>query len=154
MGQTVNGRIPPAMGAEHYKTYQWTAPLETHWRRGTCEEIECTDFIHGFVVTVDVSNDLGARQYQYLTKIDKDRSPSIQKVEQFMFKFLYKPGTPCMNRGKHRVPIGRDPLFLVRGGDWRGNPRQTPTIIHRNAEEWVEDFAGHQQGLAEMIKRG
>lgn len=152
-GHTMVSRIEPMRGPEHYKTYSMRAPFSTHWRRATCEEYGCHDFLSGFVTTVDVSTDLGAKQFHYL-KNDRDRSPSMQRVGQTLFKFVYGPGNPCMRRAEHRAPLNRPPIYLVAEGDWRGNPRKLPPLIHRTPEDWVDDFATHQNQIVETIKRG
>lgn len=146
--------MPVQLGPEYYQSYTASMPLSSHWRRALCEEVDCSDFLSGFVFTCDISNELGVKQYQYLAKQDKDRSPSIQRVSEHIFKFVYKPGTPCMKRGDHRLPIGKEPIFLVRGGDWRGNPRQIATRRHTSAEFWVEDFAQNQDRITTTIQKG
>lgn len=146
-------RISPNMGPENYKSYTMRAPFETHWRMATCEEYECIDFLNGFAITVDTATELGKKQHYYLTH-DNERSYSLQRVTESLFKFIYKPGNPCVKRADHRVPIGRPPLLLVVGGDWRGNPRGTPTVRHTRVEDWVDDFATHQEGLATLLRRG
>jgi hypothetical protein len=52
------------------------------------------------------------------------------------------------------VRIDKPPLFLVRDGDWRGNPRRTRARQHLNPGNWVEDFATHQQAIADEIEKG
>jgi hypothetical protein len=150
---SVNNRMVSKAGPEHFKTYSQTAPLSTHWKRGTCEEVGCDDLRNGFVTTVNTDSELGRKQFYYLTH-DKDRSYSMQRVGPTLFKFVYKPGNPCMRRASHRVPIGRPSFYLVAEGDWRGNPRRTPPMRHRRAEDWVEDFALHQRTIADAIQRG
>jgi hypothetical protein len=102
---------------------------------------------------VDTGTELGQKQFYYLTH-DTDRKYSMQRVDQTLFKFLYGPGNPCFRRGDHRVPIGRPPFYLVAEGDWRGNPRGTPAFRHRRVEDWVDEFANHQNSIAAAIKRG
>lgn len=147
-------RITPAVGPEHYRSYTISMPLSSHWRLATCEEVDCLQYLQGFVQLVDVSTDLGLRQYEYLAKKDKDRSPIIHRVNMYDFRFVYRPGTPCMRRGDHRLPIGREPLYLVQGGDWRGNPLQIPVRRHKKVDFWVEDFALNQIRISEVQKKG
>lgn len=151
--QMINGRIQPRLGPEYYKTYSWTAPLGSHWRQATCLEYECEDFQTGFVLSIDTSTDLGQKQYFYVTH-DRDRSYTMQRVAPDLYKFVYKPGNECFKRGEHRVPIGRPPFYLVHEGDWRGNPRGTPTLRHRRPEDWIDQFANHNQELSDAVKRG
>lgn len=154
MGQQPRRHVPQ-LGPEFFKTYQWTAPVRTHWRPATCEEFECEDFLKGFVLTVDLSTELGQKQFHYVTH-DKSRKHSMQRVTATLVKFVYGPGNDCFEpkRSTHRVPIGRPPFYLVSGGDWRGNPRGTPRFMHRRPEDWIDDFATHQDKLAEVQQRG
>jgi hypothetical protein len=148
-------RLVSDLGPEHYKTYQMSTPLGTHWRKATCEEVQCNMWVYGGVLTVDLSTELGQRQYHYATH-DRMRSHSMQRVTQTLVKFVYGPGTICFEpvRSSHRIKMDRLPFYLVSGGDWRGNPRGTPRTIHRRPEDWVDDFATHQDKLAETAKRG
>jgi hypothetical protein len=150
----VHNRLEPEGGPQYYKTYRWAAPLETHWRRAHCEEVDCIDFLKGFIMTIDLTTNLGLKQAHYLIKEDKDRHGTVQRTAMYQIKIHYPPGTPCMKRGEHRAPIGRPPLFVVSGGDWRGNPRGTPTRRFNRAEDWIDEFANHQIGVAEKVKRG
>lgn len=62
--------------------------------------------------------------------------------------FRFESGQRCFD--EHRT---RPNQFIKRGGDWRGNPRQE-LLVHRTAADWQEDFAEHQDRLAEGAKRG
>jgi hypothetical protein len=149
-GPRINRKVP-LLDPRHYKSYGITAPLASHWRRATCAEYECADYVHGFVATIDTGTELGQRQFDYLTH-DKERKYSMQRVSLTTFKFVYGPGNRCFKSGEHRVPIGRPPLLLVHDGDWRGNPTGN-VVRHTRVENWVEDFAEHQSVLAERIRR-
>jgi hypothetical protein len=50
--------------------------------------------------------------------------------------------------------VGRPELFIVRGGDYRGNPLGTPTRVHARPEDWVEDFSTHTQAIADRLEKG
>lgn len=153
-GNTMVSRMAPDVGPEHFKTYKAVSPLKSHWRRATCEEIDCPAMKAGFVTTIDFSTELGQRQLYYLTKEDKDRHPIIQRTGKYQVKLVYRPGTPCMERASHRVPLEREPYFLVCGGDWRGNPRRVQTVKHSNGMDWADDFGNHQIKIKELQKRG
>jgi hypothetical protein len=148
-------RIPPRLGPEHFRTYSIDAPLATHWKKATCEEYECDDFLYGFVLTIDPSTDLGQRQLAYV-KQDKSRRGVVQAVGPNLIKVMYGPGNPCFEPKKstHRVPIGRPPFFLVHGGDWRGDPRGIGRLVHRRPEDWVDDFANNQIAISQMVGKG
>ena len=153
-GRATISRLAPDAGPERYKTFTMSSPFESHWRRADCEEVECSDFLHGFVMTVDFSNELGQKQLYYLTKLDKDRRYHLQRTGQWEVKLIYGPGNPCFKRGEHRVQIDREPFYLVCEGDWRGNPRKLPPVVHRRVEDWVDQFANHQEEVSTTIQRG
>lgn len=146
-------RLAPDLGPEYYKTYTMSSPFASHWKPATCEEYECEDFLNGFVLTVDLGTELGQKQYHYVTH-DRDRRHSMQRISDHLIKFVYGPGNPCFRRGDHKVPLDRPPFYLVSGGDWRGNPRGIRRMVHRRPEDWVDDFANHQDSISEAVKRG
>lgn len=141
--------IEPRMGPESYKTYSIVAPLATHFRPATCEEIGCEHYTKGWQVRVEgLSPQMlhaartSGRKYAELT---------AAAGETWL---VFEAGQPCFKRTEHRVPVGRPELFIVRDGDRRGNPRGTRARQHLRPELWQEDFAEHQQGLADAIERG
>jgi hypothetical protein len=140
------------MDPRYYNTYSMRSPLKTHWRSANCEEYECDEFLNGFVVTVDLTTELGQRQAYYLRN-DRSRRCHEQRVSMELIKFVYGPGNRCFRSDEHRVPIGKPAKLLVVGGDWRGNPNQYHRL-HTRLEYWVEDFALNQQRLAEIQRRG
>ena len=143
-------RIQPRLGPEAYKSYSWQQPLHSHFRRVTCAEYRCASFKHGWVTTVDTATELGRRQYDYITH-DRSRSCREERSGTSLVSFTFGPGHEYFAgdpKHEHYRPIGREPLLTVSGGDWRGNPRGARTIVHRNAEDWISDFAEHQDRLA------
>lgn len=134
-GAVTLNRIPPQGDPQHYKTYGALSPLSTHFRNGTCEEADCLAYREGWVTTVDLGTELGQRQARYITH-DKTRRWTLQKVSDRMVKFVFAAGQQCYR--KHRIRIDRPARFLVRGGDWRGNPTGFRRE-HKRAEDWVED---------------
>ncbi len=143
--------IKPLAGPQNYKSYTMRAPLRTHWRPASCEEVDCAAYINGFVTTVDLSTDLGQKQYDYLSH-DKSRSFHMQRVNMTLVKFVYGPGNRCFN-GMHRTAVGRPPRLLVVGGDWRGNPRGD-LRVHKRLEDWVDDSRNHLDKIATLVQRG
>lgn len=151
--QTVRGHIIPASGPESYKTYKALAPLSTHTRPATCEEYGCNDFLNGFTITVNLDTELGKKQFYYLThNPERKAGGTMEQLNQFLVSFHFGPGNRCFRSGEHRVGMDRMPFLLVAQGDWRGNPRRIPVRRHRNADDWVDDFATHQQKMKRAIE--
>jgi len=144
-------RTEPIGPPQAYKTYTMRFPLKTHWRRATCEEVECEQYKFGFATTADVSTELGRKQYYYITH-DKERSSSMQKIGPTISKFVFGPGQRCFASAKHRVRIERIPQTLLVPGDFRQRTG-TPRIFNR-PEDWVDDFANHQDRINTMRERG
>ena len=144
-------RPEPKLPAAAMKTYAIVAPKTTHTRPATCREAGCANFERGWWTRVDESTELGQRQAYYI-RMHSGRAFSVSALPDGRTEFLFPPGQTCFV--EHTVALERDPFFIVREGDHRGNPRGTPAITHTRAELWVEDFAEHQQRLADRLGQG
>lgn len=143
-------RLNPRMPVGAYKTYQVSAPVATHTRAATCDEAGCQQHTNGWVSPIDERTELGRQQAWYIRnesgrrfREDRDQLPGVTM-------FVFEPGQQCF--AEHRVPLDRPALYVVRGGDWRGNP--TGDIVRRKPDEWVDDFATHQNKLATELEKG
>lgn len=156
-------RLTPQGPPEAYKTYRVAAPLPSHWRPATCEEVDCPSYLQGWKTVIDEATELGQRQAHYVRSECLDDAaanrPAVggrrryrEAREAGLTVFTFEPGQRCF--ATHSQPLEREPLYVVRGGDWRGNPRGIPARVHQRGEDWVEDFASHQQKLADRIERG
>lgn len=147
-------RIMPQGEAADYKTYQVLSPRSTHTRPAKCTEVSCAAHANGWVTRLDVSTDLGKRQARYIRE-HAGRRYTIEHEptrEDPRLVLRFPAGQRCFT--EHRVPVGRTPIFRVKGGDWRGNPRGVPAVT-RNFDDWIDDFANHQINLRDTIeKRG
>jgi hypothetical protein len=94
-----------------------------------------------------MSTDLGARQAQYI-RMFSGRKYKTQRTRAGLTAFIFFPDQDCFNT--HYVSLEREPLYIVRGGDWRGNPEQV-RAVRRTEEQWVDDFSEHQQKIAKAM---
>lgn len=133
----------PALPAHQRKTYQIVSPRPTHFRAAGCEEAGCKHMREGWRTIVDESSDLGAQQAYYI-RHSSGRSFTEHRDEDGLTVFTFAAGQECFR--EHKVRLEREEIYVVRGGDHRGNPRGERRV-HRRAEEWVEDFAEHQEAL-------
>jgi len=142
-------RIVSPLPPQAIKTYQILQPVETHMRVATCLEVDCDAFRNGWSTAVDVATDLGRQQAQYI-RLHSGRAFTAV-VRETLVTFTFPAGQRCFS--KHHVPIERPALYVVRDGDWRGNPRRTePRQV--KADDWVDDFAEHQDRLKTAIEQG
>jgi hypothetical protein len=133
------------------QTFAISAPKETHTVPATCEEVECPQYARGWQMKIDLGTPLGQQQARYI-KYSSGRSYKIVEQRDGLVTLEFKGGQPCFR--EHRKRIDRPEKFLVKGGDFRGNPLRTPTRVHKKPEFWVEEFAENQERLKTQIERG
>lgn len=147
--------IMPAMPASAYKTYAWVRPLSSHWRQARCDEVDCPQYRNGWVTILAETDPAQAGQAAYVRQeVSKGWKYTETRIEGGLTEFRFPPGQQCFKASMHRLPTGRPAIWLVRDGDWRGNPRGTPGRIHTRPEDWIEDFSGHQDTLRTAMERG
>jgi hypothetical protein len=144
--------FPPALPVHAMKTYQIAAPLPTHWRPVTCEEAGCPAFRHGWQSFIDETTGMGQRQAHYIRRESK-RKFTETRNEAGITEFTFEAGQSCFRSDQHRGRNERPERYLVRGGDFRGNPARD-LREHRNADDWRDDFASHQGRLRDAIEKG
>jgi hypothetical protein len=149
MGFSTARAIVPALGPQAYKSFSMRAPIATHHRRVTCAEAECDAWRHGWVTLVDVSTSLGQQQAAFI-RGDRTRRCHEQRAGDTLIRFVFGPGQEGFagKQHTHYARIARPPLFVVAEGDWRGNPRGIPVRVVERPEDWVDEFATHQDRLA------
>lgn len=140
----------PAIG---YRTFGYRRPLATHWRPATCAEVECPHYLHGWMTPADERTDLGIAQAYYI-RHKSGRGYREHRDEIGRTIFVFAPGQRCFRSDQHRLPIIERPaLWIVRDGDWRGNPTGW-SRTHIRGEHWVEEWAEHQDRLRTRQQRG
>jgi hypothetical protein len=142
-------RLEPQGPADLYKTYEAIRPRSTHTRAATCREVNCSARDKGWRTRVDLSSDLGKRQARYIR--DHSGRAFTSAVSGVLLTFVFPAGQDCF--AEHRVPLMREPVYRILGGDYRGNPRGVAPIVRRPAD-WVDDFGSHQIKLKEAHERG
>lgn len=128
------------------KTYELRAPLTTHYRKATCAEVDCAAHQFGWATTVAA----GSQDEALIRRAG--RAFTVEAQPDGFLRFVFPAGQPCFAASRHVVPLEREPLYLVRGGDWRAN---TGVIRqHVDGDDWVDDFATNQDRIAEQIEKG
>ena len=138
----------PRLPASAMKTYGLIQPRHTHFRRATCEEYGCEKYLKGWVTRLPWGSDL----VEVLRKSGRTFTETTE-VGAAEREFMFAPGQPCFKSSTHKVRNDRPPLYVIRDGDWRGNPRGT-AARSLGPDDWVDDFANHQITLSERLARG
>ena len=142
-------RPDPLMPAQAYKTFAVVSPLGTHFRPGTCAETNCPHYLKGWRTRVEaLTPDL------LHTATTSGRRYTVQQIAEGETYLVFPAGQACFRVSEHRVRLDRAPLYVVRDGDHRGNPRGTKARVHLSPDNWLDDFATHQQAIADEIEKG
>jgi hypothetical protein len=141
-------RIEPGLPPAATQTHRVLAPLATHWRKATCAEVACPEYLHGWRLRVE---GLEERDVHVATHCGRkwQRVP-VAAGETWL---VFEAGQPCFQASAHRIRIEREERFFLLGGDHRGNPRGTPPL-ELSAGSWTDDFGEHQDQLSTAFERG
>lgn len=142
-------RIPPKLPPEARQSYVILQPKSTHFRKATCEEVNCPHNANGWSITIDMSTARGAKQKQLIK--ESGRRFTVAEKRGATVKLVFPAGQQCFEA--HRKPLHHDPFFRVKGGDWRGNPRGIPDLVLRQ-DDWVDHFMEHQDKLNNEYQKG
>ena len=138
-------RVPPRGPVEAYKTYQVTAP-RSHYRPASCAEVDCPDYLNGWQMIVELTDE------RVLYAVRSSGRRFTETAGPVTVTFDFEAGGPCQKPSLHRVLV-RPELYVVRGGDWRGN-RTGFRRQHKDHVEFVEDFGEHQQRINDELQKG
>lgn len=143
-------RLAPAGPHRAYQTFRASAPLATHHRRVTCAEHGCEKLERGFKIVTDPTTDKGRRQRHLIVNVYRRPCRAVRRPDGLV-EYVFEAGTPCFDN--HYRPLFREPLTVIRYGDWR-----TPAGARRprrvGADEWLERFGENQQAVADRVRRG
>lgn len=142
-------RIMPAMPSESYVSYQIVAPLATHFRPATCEEVRCSHFLDGWQIRVE-----GLPEQMLHTATHSGRRYRTVHVAAGETWLVFESGQACFKASTHKTRLDRQEFYYRRPGDWRGNPTGERPYMHQRPDFWVEDFAEHQDKLVTEINKG
>jgi hypothetical protein len=142
-------RLPPKMDPTAYRSFEVHSPLKTHFRAATCAEVECQHHLAGWVSVIDVATEQGRT---WATAIKRSGRRYTLDSADTTLTFRFPAGQSCF-KSPHRVPLGRPELFVVRDGDWRGNPTGRADRGVRPAE-FVERMAENLDTLSTEVNKG
>ncbi|MET8864673.1 hypothetical protein ABZW11_17185 [Nonomuraea sp. NPDC004580] len=138
-------RITPSAPVTAFQTYRIISPPDRSVR-SACEEVGCAAWLHGWETKVDEHTPLGQAQAAYIRQQSGRTFRELRAVEGLtVFRFTSRQR--CF--AEHRT---RPEIYSVRGGDWR----QDLGVLrhHQRGADWVEDFATHQDRLADQQRKG
>jgi hypothetical protein len=143
-------RIEPELPIGVFQSYELRRPAgKEFWRKATCEEANCPNWQYGWETRIDLSSELGQQQAAYIVK--RSGRHFSQEREGDMVVFVFTPGQECFS--EHQIAVEREPIYLKRDGDWRGNPTGN-VRRHTRGQDWVEDMQEQLGRVIDDRKRG
>lgn len=137
----------PILDPRGYKTYSIHAPIRTHFRKATCVEVDCPDYLNGWRVRLEILN-----EEQRVWVRQTGRRFTELPVRPGETWLVFEAGQPCFRATEHRARVEREELYVIRDGDTRGNP--TGRVDRVSGQTWNDDFGEHQQRLADLQQKG
>ena len=136
--------LPPGRPSE-YSTYSVHTPLATHWRKATCEEVNCPQYLNGWGLRIEQVTARDVYTAEHSGR--KFRRVQVGPGETWL---VFEAGQPCFRASAHRKKIERPELFVLRRGDFRapGDP------VKLGASSWLDSFGENQENLSAAIERG
>lgn len=131
------------------RTFQIDQPLDTHFRLATCREVDCANYAHGWKMGFDLTDEDKAASARWIR--DKSGRSFTFEVTDRKVVFTFAAGQRCFKR--HRVPLEREPFYVVRRGDFRGNPDGT-VQRHRSADTFIDQWESDLDQLNTVRERG
>ena len=117
------------------KTFQIDQPLDTHYRRATCKEVDCTAMARGWIMGFDLNDPQKVASARWIR--DHSGRTFTASIAAGRLTLTFAAGQTCF--AKHRVPLEREPFYIVRNGDFRGNPRRE-RYQHTSGESFVDQW--------------
>ena len=115
--------------------------------RTVCERVGCVAWREGWESSIDESTDLGVAQAQYI-RTQSGRTFREMRTADGLTVFRFESGQRCF--AEHKT---MPELFLVRDGDFRGNPTGRKRV-HSRPEDWVENAQEELGRFNEDRRRG
>lgn len=140
-------RIAPLMGTQAYKTYQIASPLTTHYKPATCQEVDCEQYRIGWRLRLDILQPQDKKAIK-----DSKRKFIVEDDAEGVKWLVFEAGQPCFQASLHRKSLERPEIYRVGRGDYRSYDERSARIL--TPENWLDDFATHQDKLKTLQERG
>lgn len=139
-------RLPAQGPVQAYQTFTVRSRPDRTIKT-VCEDVACEAWRKGWESAIDERTDLGQAQAAYI-RTQSGRTFRELRTEAGLTVFRFEAGQRCF--ADHQT---RPELYLVRDGDFRGNPtgRQRQ---HARAADWVEHMQEEFGRFSEDRRRG
>jgi hypothetical protein len=128
-------------------------------RKAGCHEVidghkVCPAFWNGFTSTLNPAEH--AAQIHYFDSGDSGRHFTKEVTADGLVRYTFSPGQRCFNAPHTVVDRQEEARYILLAGDHRhyiGDRNEDgsvkPILVHSGADAFIDDFASHQEGLAQ-----
>lgn len=135
----------PAGDPRAYKTFGIRAPLSTHFRKATCDEVDCESFRYGWKIRWDV---LSEQDRHLITHCGRKYVIDQEWV-------IFEAGQPCFRYDTHRIRNDRPELFLVKDSHMSMSSLAAGGATqHKRVADWIDDFHSTTDKVVQQLKEG
>lgn len=146
MNRIIRNQLGPRMPPGYYKNYRIASPVETHYRRATCQEINCEAYRDGW--TMHKEKLLPALLYAATHSGRKFKEVSVSAGQTYL---VFEPGQTCFRAPEHKISLERPEWYFVGRGLYTVfNTRAAKQ--HTKPEFWIEDMSEHLETIRHAIE--
>ena len=98
--------------------YSIKAPVATHWRGATCEEVSCKKNVMGWETHCNTDTELGRNQVAYIRAGKSERRFTERVDVEGVIIFRFSPGQQCFTNHIKKIE-GKGHLLLRESGGQR-----------------------------------
>lgn len=154
-------RMEPVGPTQAYKTFAVRSPLSTHYRRATCAEVDCADYLHGWYLKIEgTPEDLlyiakhSGRRYRVGEVVIEVKDAEDKVVTTEIFNALiFEAGQSCFRETTHVKSLERPEFFFAGRGDHRSFSIRKAEKFDR-PDHFVESFEDHLARIRRALQQG
>ncbi len=124
------------------RTYNILQPVQTHFRKATCEEVDCDAYRNGWRTRIPRGEEALLRT----ARASGRAYVEVTSVEDGMIELIFEPGQKCFRESQHRVSLDRPAIHVVRDGS-----KQAQRI---SPQGWHDDLGEHLDRIRTAQERG
>lgn len=130
-----------------YRTYRMHSPDETHYRKATCAEVKCNEFINGWSLQVEHLNEHDLYLATHAGK--RYRKAHFGPGLNFL---IFESGQSCFLAHTHKIKLDRPEWFFTGRGDHTVFSQRDARQL--SGKDWVDHMLNHMDKIITKKNRG
>lgn len=116
-------------------------PLSTHWRKATCDEVDCRAYTDGWETIVGADSE----QADYI-RHRSGRAYQETRTADGLARFRFAPEQRCFSSWQHRIKVGRPEI-------WTHTSALGERRVHKRGTDWMEHIHQEIDPVIDLAKR-